>query len=215
MPQRFRSYGLNWAVLNPGWQVHDWSWHDLPEDLANGDVIHDTQTRCTRGDSIELATALADIIDYELVARFGGIYVNTDMQPVRPLPPELTGGEAWVARESDNRFVNAAMGGPPGHPFWQAVVNELPHRYWKMRGQGNENMVELTGPCHLTDMMMATPLEERIRITGQNVFSYIDLNRVELGGTADGLWSMDTLPEDVVAIHHWGHRLNGRINEVR
>lgn len=215
MPQRFKDYGRDWETLNPGWECHDWSWHDLPEDLANADIMDDTRRRSSRSDSIELATALADIIDYELIARFGGVYVNTDMQPVRPLPPELHEGEAWAARETDNRIVNAAMGGPPGHPFWQVMVDQLAERYWRMRGQGNENIVELTGPCYLSDMLMAIPEEERIRVAAKEVFCPVDINAVARGQTADGLWTMDTLPPDTVAVHHWDHRRTGRPNEVR
>ena len=213
MPERFRFYGREWERLNPGWTVHDWSWHDLPEDLANGDILDDIWARCTRGDSIELATALADVIDYDLVARFGGIYMNTDMQPVRPLPPELwEGEEAWAARESYQTIVNAAMGGPAGHPFWEAVVRELPRKYWPLRNQGNINMVETTGPHHLSEMC-ATHASD-VRIAAKNMFSYLILSNVEMGGTADGLWSLDTLPLEVVAIHHWDHRRTGRTNEV-
>ena len=213
MPERFRFYGREWERLNPGWTCHDWSWHDLPEDLANGDILDDIWARCTRGDSIELATALADVIDYDLVARFGGIYMNTDMQPVRPLPPELyEGEEAWAARESYQTIVNAAMGGPPGHPFWQAVVRELPAKYWPLRDKGNINMVETTGPHHLTGMCNTHPGE--VRITPKNLFSYLILDQVQCGMTADGLWDMATLPSEVVAIHHWDHRRTGRTNEV-
>ena len=43
MPQRFRYYGRDWERLNPGWECHDWSWHDLPEDLANADIMDDTR----------------------------------------------------------------------------------------------------------------------------------------------------------------------------
>ena len=35
MPQRFREFAQDWRDLNPGWECHDWSWHDLPDDLAN------------------------------------------------------------------------------------------------------------------------------------------------------------------------------------
>ena len=107
------------------------------------------------------------------------------------------------------------MGGPPGHPFWVAMVDQLAERYWRMRGHGNENMVELTGPCYLSDVLMATPEEERIRVAAQAVFCPVDINRVARGQTADGLWTIDTLPPDTVAVHHWDHRRTGRPNEVR
>lgn len=212
MPARFREYGRAWAELNPGWTVHDWSWHDLPEDLANQDVMDDIRARCTRGASVEMATALADVIDYELVARFGGVYANCDIQPVRPLLPPMTGGGAWATHEDPVQVVNAAFGGPAGHPFWVAVVAELPRFYWRRRAEGEEEMNQLTGPHLLTRAHHMRPGE--LNALPVETFNSVHFSQVPRGGTADGLWSPQTLPPGAVGIHHWHHRENGRSNVV-
>ena len=72
-----------------------------------------------------------------------------------------------AARESPQTIVNAAFGGPPGHPFWQAVVEELPSKYWPLRDKGNINMVETTGPHHLTGMCDTHP--DEVRIAPKNI----------------------------------------------
>jgi inositol phosphorylceramide mannosyltransferase catalytic subunit len=213
MPARFREYGAAWAALNPGWTVHDWSWHDLPDDLANQDVMDDLRTRCTSGNSIELPTQLADIIDYDLIYRFGGIYLNADIQPVRPLVPEMTDGRCWATREDDHTpyAVNAAMGGPAGHPFWKAVVEELPRRYWHLRGQGYQEMNQLTGPHLLTDAANNVP---GLHVFPHTAFNPVHWSRIAPGTTADGTWSAGTLPPDTVGVHHWHHREARRTNIV-
>jgi hypothetical protein len=66
----------------------------------------------------------SDILRLEILARFGGVYLDTDVKPVRPLdemcPPEV---RAWAACEQLDIVTNAAMGFPPNHPaMWHAVA---------------------------------------------------------------------------------------------
>jgi len=213
MPQAFRDYGQKWEQLNPGWQVHDWSWHDLPEDLANLDVMDDLRNRCSSGNSIELPTQLADIIDYELVYRFGGIYLNADIQPVRALPAEMTDGRAWASLEDDHTgaVVNAAFGAPAGHPFFKAVVEELPRRYWHLRQQGVQEMNQLTGPWLLTDAHRNVP---GLHVFPHTAFNPVHWGRIGFGHNADGLWRLEDLPPETVGVHHWHHRKAQRTNIV-
>jgi mannosyltransferase OCH1-like enzyme len=214
MPHQFRVFGRLWEHFNPGWKTRDWSWHDLPEDLANQDVMDDLRRRCTRGDSIELPTALADVIDYELVARFGGIYVNCDIQPVRPLLPEMVDGLNWASwEEPQSQFVvNAAFGGPAGHPFWVQTVHELNARYWNLRKSGNGHMNHATGPHLLTSMYQAHP--GLLHVFPSHSFNPVYWADIPLGGNADGMWREGNLPGGTVGVHHWDHRRTGRGNVV-
>lgn len=214
MPARFRAYGTAWGKLNPDVRVMDWSWQDLPEDLANGDVMDDLRSRCTRGDSIELATALADVICYDLVARFGGMYVNCDLEPVRSLPGSiLAQSGAWAGREDSVHAVNAAFGGPAAHPFWAALVNNLlPVRYWRLREAGEREMNQLTGAHLLSEAMQALP--GRLEALPEQMFSPLHFSAIPYGETADGRWDLGSLPPVTVAVHHWDHRRTGRSNIV-
>lgn len=60
----------------------------------------------------------------ELLARFGGVYLDTDVKPIRPLdemcPPEV---RSWAACEQLDIVSNAALGFPPNHlAMWHAVA---------------------------------------------------------------------------------------------
>jgi hypothetical protein len=58
---------------------------------------------------------LADLVRLEALLRWGGIYVDQDVQPVRPLDPLLS-LEAFAAWEDDRVIPNAIMGARPDHP---------------------------------------------------------------------------------------------------
>jgi mannosyltransferase OCH1-like enzyme len=218
MPDRFKQYALGWLELNPGWRVKEWSWHNLPEKLANADVMEDLRQRCTSGTSTELPTQLADILGYEIVLMAGGIYVNADIQPVRPILEAMTDGRAWASLEDGAHIVNAAIGGPAGHPFWQAVVEELPRRYWHMRSTGQSSeMNQMTGPHLLGDCarrFTGHAYLGGLHVFGQETFNPVHWSQIPFGETAEGRFDVSALPPGTVGVHHWHHREIRRSNVV-
>jgi mannosyltransferase OCH1-like enzyme len=209
MPTRFRGYGEAWAVLNPDCTVRDWSWADLPDDLANQAIMDDLRRRCTKGDSIELPTQLADIISYDLVHRHGGVYVNCDVQPLKPLLPEMKNGGAWASWEEPwaESVVNCVMGGADS--FWELVVAELADWYFARRVQGFEEMNQLTGPAYLTSRHKLNP--GSLRVYPSSVFNPVYWGDIPPGQTAES--RVHEFP-DAIAVHHWDHRNTGRSNIV-
>jgi len=202
-------YGQAWGVLNPDCLVHDWSWADLPDDLANQSIMDDLRTRCTKGDSIELSTQLADIISYDLVRRFGGIYVNCDIQPFRPLLPEMKNKGAWAGWEEpwEDNVVNCAFGGTSD--FWGVVVAELSDWYWDKRTAGLEEMNQLTGPRYLTSRYRQH--QEELYIYPSSVFNPVYWKDIPPGTVIE---HQECDFPNAIALHHWDHRNTGRSNIV-
>lgn len=219
MPARFKEYGVQWRRLNPEWHVQDWSWSDLPDDLANDRVLEDIRGRCTSGLSLEMPTALADVISYDLVERFGGIYANADIQPVKSLEV-LRLDEydiAWATYEENNYplVVNALFGASEEHdPFWTRVVGQLEENYFSMNvpGQPGVEMVFSSGPRYLTAVSEQGGIPFRVLpYYTVNPFLWKDIPQ---GSDASELMVATKLPEGCVGVHHWAHRKNGRSNVV-
>src|SRR4029079_13347754 len=58
---------------------------------------------------------LADLVRLEALWRWGGIYVDSDCEPFRPLD-SLLGVPAFAAWEDSRSVPNAVLGAAPGHP---------------------------------------------------------------------------------------------------
>ncbi len=225
MPARYRYYGTLWEYFNPEWKLKDWSWHNLPETFQNDLVLEDMRKRCTSGLSVELPTALADVISYELVAKFGGIYANTDIQPVRPLGSlGLEIDAPWATYEEENYslIVNAFFGAPDAdNPFWQQVVGRLQDRYFGLNKDGQEGveMVFSSGPHHLTEVAREVGAEYSFRVLPYYTVNPVLWKDIAPGTDATSViqarGGIDKLPFGCVGIHHWGHKLSGRSNVVR
>lgn len=207
-PEEYAEFGEKWARLNPGWEVRMWSEDDISEYPHLSKVFQSLYERDAGRQGIELYVQMADIMGYAIVHRYGGVYVNCDMEPIRPLPslPD----KAWASYENvtDGRIVNAAIGAPrPRNIFWSRLLSKLPGRYFT---DPTAEMVQTTGPALLTDM--AALLPDRLHVFPVDTFNPIHWSRVSAGGDASSF--RDSLPEETIALHHWGHKKDGRSNHV-
>jgi hypothetical protein len=102
LPDSFAEYGETWQRLHPGWEVRLWTDADAPS--ARG------QERARN------LAERADLVRYEVLRRHGGIYIDTDVECLRPIDPLVDGVLAFSSYEVPGRLCNAVMGAVPGHP---------------------------------------------------------------------------------------------------
>lgn len=83
---------------------------------------------------VENGAQLADLVRLEALLRWGGIYVDADVEPWRPLDPLLS-LKAFAAWEDERVVPNAVMGAVPGHPAIRAclelMLERIPGPTWE------------------------------------------------------------------------------------
>jgi mannosyltransferase OCH1-like enzyme len=130
MPDQFKRWVDGWLSMNAGWDMQWWTDRRLP-DLVNRDEF----------DSAEKMAAKSDILRYEILAKHGGIYIDSDFEPLRPIEPILKGVASFQADELDDRPCNAILGCVAGDPFYTAVLKAIPDSI-----QRGGDIVATTGP---------------------------------------------------------------------
>lgn len=216
MPADYQRFGQDWAELNPGWEVWEWTNIDVETTVWNNEVVLE-DIRERGGDSVEAAVQMADVLGYEIIYEYGGLYVNVDIEPLKPMSyfysyykPRNT---AYAGREDWNtdRIVNSVLGGPRRHPFWGHVLDQLPYRYWE---NPEAEMVTTTGPVLLTDCAKEWRTqnpEDGFTEIARAAFNAVHWSQIPLGEDAAGRWIES---EEMIGIHHWGHRKQQRTNLV-
>lgn len=207
MPQRYRDYGTQWASMNPGWIVHDWTDDTLPA-LANqriyDELAHGATAPIPVTPQVAIATQRGDVIGYELVHQYGGIYINCDLEPLRPIDGKLP-DTAWAAFEDDHWLNNGVIGaGEPGSPFWAAVIDELPRRFDRMPGQPFNRV---TGPYLLTEIWQSRNWDGLFTTVPRATFHYASYNQIPIGGNADPFREA-AYAAGALGLHHWNHRMD-------
>lgn len=133
LPDHFKRWADAWVSMNPGWRMEWWTDERMPPLINKSEF-----------EQAEKMAAKSDILRYELLAQFGGIYLDSDMQPLRPIGELLGGVNAFYGDERPDTPCNAIIGSVAGDPFYKAVVAALPESW---RGAGD--IVDKTGPRFL------------------------------------------------------------------
>lgn len=189
MPTDLAANLTEWRRLHPAWDVTVWGDDDLAW-LQHRD-LYDQADRLVPRDAV--GQFRSDIARYEILRRHGGLYVDCDTHPLRPVDDALDGLDAFAAAEN-RRFVgNTYLGCTPGHPVMAELVDRTRASIAANRGRRPNWM---TGPRFLTPIWLrhgchVAPTEQWFPITYQQARS--------------GRRVPATFPPDVYAAHEWRH----------
>ena len=202
MRRELIEYGRIWE--RHGYDLKLWTELNLPElrNQAVYDALGDGRYVNAGGGDHALGVWVqrADVVAYELVWQYGGIYANTDLECLRRLDPLLDGVSAFAGREDGTYICNALMGASAKHPFFDAVITELPNRFARMSG---EPMNIVTGPHLLTEIAST-----RDDLTIFDKATFYPFSFTEM----DQEW--DHHP-GAYTRHHWGHTRNRWTSEPK
>lgn len=100
--------------LHPGWELKTWRDPLSSEEFELGHLFE----RCRSG------AELADLVRLEVLWRYGGIYVDSDCEPVASLEP-LRRYPFFIGTEDGTHLTNAVMGAEPHHPAVRAYMDAI------------------------------------------------------------------------------------------
>jgi mannosyltransferase OCH1-like enzyme len=150
-PERFRVWSDALRAMHPDWEYHLWSYDDLAvEQLCNWELIADAHLWV---EPHRMGQFQSDIARYELLTRYGGVYLDVDCEPLKPLY-ELVGPDCWAGWEIQDRYVGTSViGGEPGGEFWDACTGQIA----KLDIRDRRDEGEMTGPKFVTRMFADVP----------------------------------------------------------
>ncbi|HET6400431.1 MAG TPA: glycosyltransferase [Candidatus Kapabacteria bacterium] len=147
---------------------------------------------------------------YLILKKQGGVFVDLDMECLKPIEPLLADWTLVVGFEpfshaehpaSTRRGMSKIVGtgfitSVPEHPFWEHLLEQLPlsrHHY---------DPLETTGPIFLTAAIVAWPVKDQIAFAEPALLYPFDRAQTWSGETFDiEFWEPST--RRAFAIHHW------------
>lgn len=176
MPAEHERFGETFVQYHPRWEMRLWT----DEDLSALDITESERGRA------RTHSELSNLMRYEVLRRFGGVYVDTDVECKRPLTPLLRGIDAFAALELPGRVGNAVLGSVPDHPAFTRAARQAR----RTLGLG-EHSVQANGPYFLS---LILEQEANVAILGAELFYPYRWDEPERRD--------DTFP-DAYAVHHW------------
>lgn len=129
------AWWCDFQALHPGWEFRTW------RDPIDPDAFPLTAPHWNK---VKHGAQLADLVRLEALWNQGGVYVDQDMQPFRPLDALLP-LSAFAAWEDDKRVPNAVLGAVPGHPAIRECIDLAVQRL-----DEDMDVATATGPGLLT-----------------------------------------------------------------
>lgn len=155
LPFPYQDNLKTWEQYNPGWRLRFWTNDDLPEIfkwLHNKDVY----------DLIPYWSGKVNVLRYELLYRFGGLYSDADSYCLRPLDLLLAGLECFGMTGNRGRVCAATLGCVPGHPAFEKIAFGLRDHLNKIRKKQKRKgkackLHEITGTGYISPILMKWP----------------------------------------------------------
>ena len=196
LPSECEAMVRTWRECHPDWIVKVWNDADA---AAFG---LENQRAC---DIANNYGEKSDIFRYEILYRFGGVYIDTDFECIKPFDNLHKSCEFYtglIGSESQLDLLNGLIGSVPGHPIIRACIDHL------RIGNGDndpERIMLDTGPYHLKEMFLKCVTENDrgnvVALPPNFFYPYPATHRIS-GRNRKVIKMMYARPESW-AIHYW------------
>jgi mannosyltransferase OCH1-like enzyme len=180
LPPAFQSYADKWRALNPQWQHRLWNLENLDFPLLRPELI----PLCAN------YAQVADVLRLEVLYRYGGIYIDTDFEPLRPIDAVLHDVSHFFCSEDGVHISSGIIGAPAGSPLILRMLEGLPATL------GVQPPNRETGPLYLTRNLLAEGFEGDVSFLPSRLFYPY--------GWQEPHRAHESFPE-AVAVHRWAH----------
>ena len=175
---------MTWRRLNPTFRYEFWdNARCAAFGFRNADKINQMPELCGK----------ADLMRYEILAAYGGIYIDADAECIRPLDDGFLEHDSWCAFENETArpglLANGYLGASRGNRLMQACVDECSRR--DMRAG---RAWEITGTCLFT---LVAKMHPELRVYPSWMFMPEHFDGLKYDG-----------PGPVYARQYWGSTLD-------
>jgi hypothetical protein len=196
MPDAHRRFVDGWMRLHPGWRFMEW----------NDETIDFSDRWLAQAYVVRRFNVVSDYVRVAAVLRHGGIYLDTDIELLKPLDPLLEepaflGIQTDRPPEEEPDWLNGAViGATEGHALIAALLEGL-----RTRVDPTRNLGSYTGPGLITETVLSRGLAPHPR---ENMLQRHP--ELTLFPTSwfypypwNGTFAPSCITPETVAVHHW------------
>ena len=213
LPEHFRLFGETWKAHHPTWKYEFWD-NDRLDNFIRGyhPQYWDTYQ------SFQYDIQRLDAIRYLILDKIGGMYVDFDVECLRPHDALISGKTCCFSMEPEKHrlhynktvlFNNALMASVPEHPFMKKIIETvfscIPQTEKFSKEQKNLKVLTTTGPFMLVDLYEKYPDKEQVFLIPAKQVSPFDMDEITLIKRGYESVKLDSRLYDAYSVHYfWG-----------
>ncbi len=199
LPERQQQLRKTWVENHPDWEFMFWDDQAIAEFGLQNQEAYDL--------AINLSEK-SDIARYEILNKFGGLYVDTDFECLKPFDifHHYLDFYTGLQYESDFRVFNGIIASIPGHPILKACINNIRSRPTQDRNLWST--LHRTGPFYFGDQIKKFLASYPERVVAFPISYFYPIPFWVREQDWDNLVKTWVL-KDSFAIHHWHVSWNG------
>jgi hypothetical protein len=139
MPLEFVRYGETWEDNHPCWEMKLWTDENLPK-LINEDYLKLCKNY----------SEMSDLIRYELLYKYGGVYIDTDFESLKPIDNLIEDLDIFASTENNTHICGGFFGAQPKHPLLKEIINKIPQALEENKNETSDLKI---GPTFITEVL--------------------------------------------------------------
>ena len=198
IPPVFEEWWQLFKEIHPDYEfitITDWSLLELTPELKT--IIN----------KVDSYAGISDIARLLALYQIGGIYVDTDMKPLKSFDLLVNSNKPFLGKRSSKSFESAVIGSPKNHIAIKEVIEALPE--WFYNHIGRSASVQ-TGPAFISSVLFGrkdvTHLESNIFYPYNGFGAPKRSEKIEM-------FESNNFPKEMIAAHFSNHRWGGKPKE--
>lgn len=191
-PSKYSKWASTWKKLNPTWIYKFWTESNLVE------LKFKNQRKIDSSKNIGYKT---DLIRYEILEKFGGIYIDTDFECIRPIPDDFLKYNfvSCLVFSNQPQIANGMMMSKVNSKLINEIINNI-----KFDGKTEDPMkiINSSGASNLTRqyLLLDNKEKEKCLILPSNYF-YPYPNFLINNSKNINIYNLIT--KETIGLHHW------------
>lgn len=196
IPQQFEIWWEEFKKLHPDYEfmtLTDFS--SIPPHIEIGKIIPQIGT----------CAGISDVLRLLALYHFGGIYVDTDIMPIKNFDPLLEDGKPFLAKRSGKSFESAVIGSPSNHPAFKLLLDKLPEWFYEHK---NSAASVQTGPTFVSSVLFGR--EDITHLPIKTFYPYNGFMAPKKNEKIKMFSNKNNFPEEMYAAHFSNHQWGGK-----
>lgn len=196
IPNQFNKWWKELKELHPNYEfitLSDWFLLDVP--LEYKKIIPQITT----------CAGIADIVRILAVYQLGGIYVDTDIMPIKSFDKLVNSNQPFLGKRSSKSFETAVLGSPKNHIAMLEVIKALPK--WFNEHKKASASVQ-TGPAFVSSVLFGRKDVTHLPI--KTFYPYNGFMSPKRFEKEILFKNKNNFPEEMIAAHFSNHKWGGK-----